>query len=1129
MADVLSAPELLHAVLAMQLGLVSLEEAQWAIDACTAGGGKRIREALVEAQRLSQAQDELIAKLVEAYLSIHDGDAARGLAQLERTPGIREALDKLDSRYHEATLSFDGSKTAGRKLQPRQDDGVHVTAAGERFRKLKLHAAGGLGEVSLARDEQLHREVALKQIQEKFADDAAKRQRFILEGEVTGALEHPGIVPVYAMGVDAQGRPFYAMRFIRGESLRHAALAWHKSEPATRRHRRDSLQFRRLLQRFVSVCHAIEYAHSRGVVHRDIKPANVMLGKYGETYVVDWGLARVIGRPSSDPGFDSEELLQTEHLSGSLETQFGSVVGTPAYMSPEQAAGRHDEVGPASDVYSLGATLYFLLTGQAPFTSADGPALNLMLRIELGLFPPPRQVNPCVSRELDAICLRAMAIRPGDRYSTALALAADVEQWLADEPVAACPPTLLDRLTRWSRKHRNWVVAGAATAGIVAVVATLAAIAVNRARQAEHRLAVQNLRLAKSEAQARQQAERRFLQARQTVDTWLTGYSEALRHFPGMQPVRARMLELAAREYERFVQEKHDDPTLQLERARTLVRLGSIYRLLGRHDESLVALDQARQSLEPLSSQAGTDRDAQISLALACGMIALAHADRGDAAKADAAFVEGLERLETLVAATTEDVDALAALVTLWTNRAGVLAAAGEFQRADDAYRSALAHGERLTSAAPSELRHRAAVAAASLGTGQVLLAQGDAAAASRRFQQAVSFFGAATQIENQDPGHLELLIAAHLHLASARRRLGDLSGEQAAYEAAIAGARSLVDSQPDVPAYRENLALAETDLGQLLLEKFDAGQAEPILREGAELLARLVAEYPAMANYRQAHAAALDNLAQVRLALGRYEEALSAAELAATELRRLVEAWPAVAPYRERLAVAESTAAHVLIAMGNPTESERRFAAAEERLTELLAEDAGPDRRQAAAILFTRYGVEAWRQSRQAEAAELFKRAGEQWNAVLSASDDPQFACSAAWHMLISPDPEQRNIERALNLAESAFRAAPDNVRYRLTYALALALDGKTNDCLSILRADEAQKENAVEAFGFVVAMAEQAEGRVAEARAAWQSAADWTETHLPGHWDLDALRLLAAHRLGISPAETTAPTRED
>jgi serine/threonine-protein kinase len=288
---------------------------------------------------------------------------------------------------------------------------------------------------------------------------AQRRARFLVEAEITGGLEHPGIVPVYGLGQYENGRPFYAMRFIRGDNLKSAIACFHQAEGPRRDPAERALELRRLLGRFLDVRNAMEYAHSRGVLHRDLKPGNSMLGKYGETLVVDWGLAKRVGRPDVAVR-DAERTLQPESGSEVKSTQMGAWVGTPAFMSPEQAAGRLDELGPASDVYSLGATLYCLLTGKLPFD--DREMADLVRKVEQGEFPPPRAVNPHVDRALEAVCRKAMARVPEERYALPRLLADDVERWLADERVGAYREPWARTLVRWLTRHRTGVTAAAA-------------------------------------------------------------------------------------------------------------------------------------------------------------------------------------------------------------------------------------------------------------------------------------------------------------------------------------------------------------------------------------------------------------------------------------------------------------------------------------------------------------------------------------------------------------------------------------------------------------------------------------------------------------------------------------------
>ena len=175
-----------------------------------------------------------------------------------------------------------------------------MAIAGRRFRILRPHARGGLGEVYVAQDEELNREVALKEIQERHADHPESRARFVIEAEITGGLEHPGIVPVYGLGQYADGRPYYAMRFIRATSLKDA-IAASTSPTRCRKPGAGTRRYANCWSRFIAVCNAIAYAHSRGVLHRDLKPSNIMLGEFGETLVVDWGLAKVLAAAPDAP------------------------------------------------------------------------------------------------------------------------------------------------------------------------------------------------------------------------------------------------------------------------------------------------------------------------------------------------------------------------------------------------------------------------------------------------------------------------------------------------------------------------------------------------------------------------------------------------------------------------------------------------------------------------------------------------------------------------------------------------------------------------------------------------------------------------------------------------------------
>jgi serine/threonine protein kinase len=374
-------------------------------------------------------------------------------SRLEALPAAVRRL--LSPHVSDVTLASESDlETRPAPSAPRKSKSVQMAGLtpGERFDVLQVHAQGGLGVVFLARDHEIERTVALKQIKPHWADDENSRVRFLLEARITGRLEHPGIVPIYALGADATGRPYYAMRLIRGESLLEVIERFHGRGGDAKAWQRMP-ELRKLLRRFVDVCNAVDYAHSKGVIHRDIKPANIMVGKYGETLVVDWGLAKVIGS-DEDIALTTRMVRAPENEVDESGTRIGTTIGTPAYMSPEQAAGRNNELGPATDVYSLGATLYQLLTGCLPYP-ADEDVGVMMARVERGSMPPPHELARWVPKPLSSICMKALAVRPDGRYPTSRALSDDIERWLADEPVKAHAEGWMEQAFRWTRNHRT--------------------------------------------------------------------------------------------------------------------------------------------------------------------------------------------------------------------------------------------------------------------------------------------------------------------------------------------------------------------------------------------------------------------------------------------------------------------------------------------------------------------------------------------------------------------------------------------------------------------------------------------------------------------------------------------------
>jgi hypothetical protein len=267
------------------------------------------------------------------------------------------------------------------------------------------------------------------------------------------------------------------MRYVQGQTLDDAIEQIHAR--ADEDSSTGELELRNILGRFVTICKTIAYAHNRGIIHRDIKPANIMLGRYGETLMVDWGLATAVGREERFRQSDERTLMPSD---GSHRRDSDSGAGTPAYMSPE--AFTQQALTPATDIYSLGATFYKLLTGKPAYDAAGLPQLRH--QVVRGDYVPPSDINPRTSKALEAICRKAMATNPQDRYPTALELAADIENYLADLPVTAYEEPIPRRAARWARRHRNAAQAILAGVTALAIVTVSSALWLGYLARSEH-------------------------------------------------------------------------------------------------------------------------------------------------------------------------------------------------------------------------------------------------------------------------------------------------------------------------------------------------------------------------------------------------------------------------------------------------------------------------------------------------------------------------------------------------------------------------------------------------------------------------------------------------------------------
>ncbi len=541
--------------------------------------------------------------------------------------------------------------------------------------------------------------------------------------------------------------------------------------------------------------------HTRGVLHRDIKPGNVIVGKHGETLVVDWGLAKPMGH-AEPTALDGERTLIPSSASGSAETLPGQAIGTPSYMSPEQASGNLEHLGPRSDVYSLGATLYCLLTGRAPFGGDD---LGAVLRdVQKGNLPPPRQVAPSIDRALEAVCLKAMATDPAGRYASARALADDLERWAADEPVSAWREPASRRVVRWLTRHRTGVTAAAA-ALLVALAGTAAVLAVqtraNRdLKRANADLEVANAKVTSANADleaanakvtsayvnlcaANERERQRFDLAMEAVGIFHGEVSEdLLLKEKSFADLRARLLKGAADFYgklERLL-EGQADPQSRAALGRAYHALGKLTVTVGKRAEALAVQRKGLAVRRELAASPGAETEAVLDVARSLYDTGVTLDSTGDSAGSAASTAEALALVEGLVAAGRGG-DEARALLAESLNWAAIKAANP---------REAL------------EMAHRA--------------------------------LAMARELVAKDPGasrHLEILSQVHSILGSFHANMGRHAEAIAAYEEAAAILRRLADAQPGVFRFQDNLAKAYHNTASDL---FNPGRPRPGDRGGA-------------------------------------------------------------------------------------------------------------------------------------------------------------------------------------------------------------------------------------------------------------------------------------------------------
>jgi len=584
----------LFILIAYQNGYITVEQFLDSAVAWNKDPKREIGEILVEKKFLDETERFNIQGIVE--------DRLRRLGGLENSlsfaidngsvPDAQDLPQDWADRLHQIT-----------KIIPPQIPPSDEPIANRYKLRGKL-GEGGQAIVYEADDLELGRRVAIKKVRPEHEDDPNAIGSLIEEARNTSRLDHSSIVPIYDVNKDEQGKPLFAMRLIRGERFSDVLDRINYGQLSRSKYQNT---IRPLLRHLIDVCNAVQYAFdNNNVIHRDIKPDNIMIDRYGETLLMDWGMGKSVNdssqldeqtsiffRPSM---FDSD--------SGSERTRAGTIKGTMHYMSPEQAQGLVQKLDHRTDIYLLGATLYKLLVGKNPYRMDQGKFFEMLQRARKNEFEAPRIANPMVPRELEAICLKAMATEPNDRYQRADAFAQDLENWIAGEPVTALPDGLMRKTERWLKRNARSAIVGLSILSLGVAGLTWANLAIR-------------------------EQERKTQQSRANVSTVIDLFVEKLENlvvqFPDSEEYRVEFLNAMVSQVTDSTEENPDDYVLRNDLVRLLTRLARVEGKL-KSDQATSHFDQATKIIQSSVTAPIPSKD-RINWDIAEGDLSYYHAD----------------------------------------------------------------------------------------------------------------------------------------------------------------------------------------------------------------------------------------------------------------------------------------------------------------------------------------------------------------------------------------------------------------------------------------------------------------------------------------------------------------------
>lgn len=929
--------------------------------------GRKVEEIVEDNEILSRKQRESIRRFIS--------DPSR---RAERSRRTLVAAGQYD------TPAVGENQTAGSQNRP-SDEAMFLAeyaewlpTGAERYLGEEEIGRGGWGVVVKAQDRQLRRDVAVKKLSRQASAETDVARRFLHEARITGQLQHPGIVPVYERGISRDDKqPFYAMKLLDGVTLRDVIRNYHAlpKGPAKR------ANFLSVLNSFVDVCQAVAYAHSKNIIHRDLKPTNVVVGEFGETVVVDWGLAKDLSEVVTAPELNEETVAagtpmvaaKKEHsskLSGLLDpvlTQAGSVIGTPAFMSPEQARGATSEIDTRSDTYALGVILYVILAGKPPFHGEDVP--TTLKQVVEGQYQHPKVIDKGIPAPLASICVKAMARERDDRYQDAGEIAEDIHRYLASETVSAHKYSPIERAGRWCRRHPTLTATTVVGMLILAVASTISTAIVSEAHRTEKAAKEEAIAAHASEAAAKQEAvvakERAFERledARSAADTWLIGLSGTLERYPGLESVRRDLIEQAKQHYHKLHDSSASDPSLSLESARSLLRLGDLYLLSNETDNASNRFSEALAALKTIVEPQHVPiiRRESVNAEIGLALCAINNKTYNEVyAETLAPTILALQDLLPGSAESSKLCGTIARGMLIAGRGAQTL---GQNIEAVEHFEKSLQWAERLV-LAESDARTQQLLATVREDLAIAYSTLHEHAKSARVLQDHIDTASQQITEDSDRPDLLEARAIARMRWAGSQRHLGEDWAAEGAYRGAVEDLSASWQLLFGDHYFSENLAIAQANLGQLALQLNRMDDAEKMLRdavdqltglmqsgqadretasrlaacnvslgyvlairqhEGAEqqikrsiqIFEYLTKESTVSTSDRVAHGQALTNLGRFYLDIGKFAEAKATLTKSATHFQAIVDDEPAM-HVRHAAALTEVALAETLAALG--------------------------------------------------------------------------------------------------------------------------------------------------------------------------------------------------------------------